>query len=94
MVRRIKAIFTDSLSGDIDINTDEVTLIAPDIVVEENYGGDFAFRIIEKISDDQDTIKIDLAHSKLYVIERPSESVDMNWLAAASFLDVVRLGAK
>jgi hypothetical protein len=94
MVRRIKAIFTDSLSGDMDVSVAEVTLIAPDIVVEEDYGGDLAFRIIEKICDDQDTVEIDLPHSKLYVIEKPSENIDMNWLATASLLDVIRLGAK
>lgn len=94
MVRRIKAIFTDSLSGDMDVSVAEVTLIAPDIVVEENYGGDLAFRIIEKINHDQNTVKIDLPFSKVYTIEKPSENVDMNWLAKASLLDVVRLGAK
>jgi hypothetical protein len=94
MVRRIKALFTDSLSGDMDVSVAEVTLIAPDLIVEEDYGGDFAFRIIERIGDDQDTVEIDLPYSKLYVMEKPSENVDMNWLAAASFLDVVRFGAK
>jgi hypothetical protein len=94
MVRRIKAIFTDSLSGDTDVSVAEVTLIAPDIVVDEDYAGDFAFRIIEETSDDQDTVEIDLPHSKLYVIEKPSENIDMNWLATASLLDVIRLGAK
>jgi hypothetical protein len=94
MVRRIKAVFTDSLSGDMDVSVAEVTLIAPDIVVEEDYGGELAFRIIEKISDEINTIKIDLPYSKLYAMEKPSESIDMNWLATASFLDVIRLGAK
>lgn len=94
MARRIKAIFIDSLSGDMDVSVSEVTLIAPNIIVEEDYGGDFAFRIIESVSDDQDRVTIDLPYSKLYVMEKPSESVDMNWLATASFLDVVRFGAK
>lgn len=90
MVRSITALFFDSLSGDSEVTAEEVLLIAPDIIVETNYGGDIAFRLINKVEHGQTEIEVDLPYSKVYSIEWPTEDTDIEWLAKATFLDVVR----
>lgn len=94
MVRKITVAFEDSVFGDGDIAIEEVTLIAPDIIVEHDYDGGTAFRIIDGVKDDQDEIKIDLPYNKLAFFKESFEDIDMEWLAKASFLDVVRMVAK
>lgn len=93
MVRKITVAFVDSQSGDSredDIAIEEVELIAPDILVEHDYDGGTAFRIIDEVKDDQSEIEIDLVHNKLFFAKESFEDIDLEWLASASFLDVVR----
>ncbi|MFE4524013.1 hypothetical protein ACFRCQ_18205 [Cytobacillus firmus] len=94
MVRKITVLFEDSVCGDDDVEIQQVTLIAPDIIVEHDYDGGTAFRIIENVKDDQTEIKIDLPYNKLAFIKESFEDIDMEWLSKASFLDVVRMIAK
>lgn len=92
MVRSITALYFDSLSGDSEVTAVEVLLIAPDIIVENKYGGinNLGFRMINKVEHGQTEIKVDEAYSKVYSIEWPTEDTNIEWLAKATFLDVVR----
>lgn len=94
MVRKITVLFEDSIWGGGDVAVEEVSLIAPDIIVEHDYDGGTAFRIIDEVKDDQTEIKIDLPYNKLAFIKESFKDIDMEWLSKASFLDVVRMVAK
>jgi hypothetical protein len=88
MARIIKAYFTASDDTDFVPGEDSVILLAPDITLSI-YGNEWIFRFpTEPVSDDQDTVEVDLGTCGR--VEIYMEDVDVDFIAKASFLDVVR----
>jgi hypothetical protein len=88
MTRIIKAYFTASNDTDFVPSEDDVILLAPDMTLSID-SGEWVFRFpTELVSDDQDTIEIDL--DTCGRVEIYMEDVDVGFIAKASFLDVVR----
>jgi hypothetical protein len=88
MARIIKAYFTASDDTDFVPGEDSVILLAPDITLSI-YDNEWVFRFpAEPIADDQDTVEIDLGTCGR--VEIHMGNVDVDFIAKASFLDVIR----
>jgi hypothetical protein len=88
MVREIKAYFTASDDTEFVPGEDNVILLAPDMTLSI-YDNEWIFRFpTEPVGENQDTVEIDLGTCGR--VEIYMEDVDVDFIAKASFLDVVR----
>jgi hypothetical protein len=90
MVRKINAKYIVSDDMDFEEYTEEVILLAPDIVVEKYYRG-WNLINIASVSDNQETVVIDRAKSPmLYFPIETDCDVDFKFLATATLPELVR----
>jgi hypothetical protein len=91
-MRKITAIYTASDDQEFGTATEQVVLLAPDIVFEENEG-EWNFLVIAPVSDDQHVVEIDRATVPMYGFATEIEEVNYDFLATATLLDFVRESA-
>ncbi|MBY0144264.1 hypothetical protein [Neobacillus niacini] len=94
-VRKIKAVYTVSDDPDFGVVEDEVFLLAPNVILERSENDAVILIPNEPISDDQNTVYIDRAECGMLeaeFLEGDNERLDalgLEWLATASFLEVM-----
>jgi hypothetical protein len=94
-VRKIKAVYTVSDDPDFGVVEDEVFLLAPNIILERSDNDAVILIPNEPISDGQNIVYVDRADCGMLEVdfldgqnERVNE-LGIEWLAKASFLDVM-----
>jgi len=100
MVRKISVVFTDSESDEFETVITEATLLTNDVILER-FGSETTVLVTdEPISDEQALAHIDLATCRRLEISFLAldnllvDKYGLDWIANASFIDVIRALAK